>query len=77
MPKSKLVILIVCFPCAMGLVACSSTPNQGLSEREWRLRPTNADQNLRVDEQFLRKAQEPIVDETASLRTWRRSFLHP
>ncbi len=56
--------------------ACSSTQQTVSSQKEWLLRPSSADKNLNVDEQFLKKAQKSNSD-TVSFRSRRRPFLKP
>ncbi len=71
--------LLSLFVSAFLLVACSSAPKPlALLNNEWILEPTNADENLRKDEQFLKKAQTSQDEkETASLRSRYRPLLRP
>ena len=55
------------------VVACSHSPAQKPVQEDWKIKPATADQNLSLDEQFLKKSQEAAMNS----RKDRKTFLHP
>lgn len=65
--KGRVMKFVVALISALLFVGCVQAPE--LKEKEWVLFPSTPDQNLNIDEQFLKKSQKTFQQTTAQRKS--------